>query len=113
MSATPGSSLIEMPRNKERGVCCGAGGGNMWQEETGTRVNHLRAAEAANTGAGIVATACPFCIQMFDDGIPAVQPDEETRSIRAYDIAEILELSVQPLRTARKDGDTEVPAGVV
>ena len=113
MSAIPGANLIEMPRNKERGLCCGAGGGNMWQEETGTRVNHLRAAEAANTGAGIVATACPFCIQMFDDGIPAVQPDEETRSIRAYDIAEILELSVQPLRTARKDGDTEVPAGVV
>ena len=68
----------------------------MWQEESGTRVNHLRAAEAANTGAGIVATACPFCIQMFEDGIPAVQPEEDRRTIRALDIAELLEVSVRP-----------------
>jgi Fe-S oxidoreductase len=113
VSRVPGVNLIEMPRSMDRGLCCGAGGGNMWQEEVGTRVNHLRAAEAANTGAQLVATACPFCIQMFEDGIPAVQPNEETRSIKAYDIAEILELSVLPLSTVRKDGDTEVPAGVL
>ncbi len=103
LEAIPGVNLIEMPRNKEKGLCCGAGGGNMWQEETGTRVNHLRAAEAANTGASIVATACPFCIQMFEDGIPAVQPDEEKRSIRAYDIAELLEVSVKPAAMAIAD----------
>ncbi|HJP41767.1 MAG TPA: heterodisulfide reductase-related iron-sulfur binding cluster [Dehalococcoidia bacterium] len=96
LSSIPGSSLVEMPRNREKGLCCGAGGGNMWQEESGTRVNHLRAAEAANTGAGIVATACPFCIQMFEDGIPAVQPEEDRRTIRALDIAELLEVSVRP-----------------
>ncbi len=99
----PGVNLVEMPRTKEKGLCCGAGGGNMWQEETGTRVNHLRAAEAANTGASIVATACPFCIQMFDDGIPAVQPDEEKRTIRAFDIAELLEVSVKPAAMAIQD----------
>jgi Fe-S oxidoreductase len=71
----------------------------MWQEESGTRVNHLRAAEAANTGAQVVATACPFCIQMFEDGIPAVQPNEETRTIKAFDIAELLEVSVKPVAT--------------
>ena len=96
----PGARLVEMPRSRERGLCCGAGGGNMWLEEEGTRVNHLRTAEAANTGAGVVATACPFCIQMFEDGIPAVQPDEEARSIRAFDIAELLEVSVAPPRPA-------------
>lgn len=104
----PGARLVEMPRSRERGLCCGAGGGNMWLEEEGTRVNHLRTAEAANTGAGVVATACPFCIQMFEDGIPAVQPDEEARSIRAFDIAELLEVSVAPPRAA----DGAIPPGV-
>src|SRR5688572_2940920 len=112
LEAIPGANLVEMPRNKEKGLCCGAGGGNMWQEESGTRVNHLRAAEAANTGASIVATACPFCIQMFEDGIPAVQPDEEKRTIRAYDIAELLEVSVKPAAMAMVDGAIEVPPGV-
>ena len=105
----PGAELVEMPRNREKGMCCGAGGGNMWMEEQGTRVNHLRAAEAANTGASIVATACPFCIQMFEDGIPAVQPDEETRTIQAFDIAELLEVSVAPPRPA---DERAIPPGV-
>lgn len=94
LEALPGAPLVEMPRNREKGLCCGAGGGNMWQEEEGTRVNHLRAAEAANTGAGVVATACPFCVQMLEDGIPAVQPDEESRTIEALDIAELLSASI-------------------
>jgi len=96
LEAIPGTRLVEMPRNRNRGFCCGAGGGNMWQEEAGTRVNHLRAAEAVNTGASVVATACPFCIQMFEDGIPGVQPDEEKRTLKAFDIAELLEASVKP-----------------
>ena len=112
LEAIPGATLVEMPRSREKGMCCGAGGGNMWQEEEGTRVNHLRAAEAANTGASIVATACPFCIQMFDDGIPAVQPDEGKRTIKAYDIAELLEVSVKPATMAMVDGAVEVPPGV-
>ncbi len=112
LEAIPGATLVEMPRNKEKGMCCGAGGGNMWQEEAGTRVNHLRAAEAANTGASIVATACPFCIQMFDDGIPGVQPDEAKRTIKAYDIAELLEVSVKPAAMAMVDGAVEMPPGV-
>ena len=94
LSSIPEADLVEMPRSGSKGMCCGAGGGNMWMEEEGTRVNHLRAAEAVNTGASIVATACPFCVQMFEDGIPAVQPDEATRSIRVLDIAELLEASV-------------------
>ncbi len=113
LEAIPGAKLVEMPRSREKGLCCGAGGGNMWQEEKGTRVNHLRAAEAANTGAGIVATACPFCIQMFEDGIPAVQPDETRRTIRAFDIAELLEVSVKPAALAIRDRMGEIPPGVV
>ena len=109
LEAVPNVELIEMPRNQEKGLCCGAGGGNMWQEEQGTRVNHLRSAEAANTGAQIVATACPFCIQMFEDGIPAVQPDENARTIEAFDIAELLEVSVAPESAQSRQ---EIPPGI-
>ncbi|MGI8927464.1 MAG: heterodisulfide reductase-related iron-sulfur binding cluster [Tepidiformaceae bacterium] len=112
LEAIPGVNLVEMPRSRENGLCCGAGGGNMWIEEKGTRVNHLRAAEAANTGASIVATACPFCVQMFEDGIPAVQPDEEKRSIRVFDIAELLEVSVKPAALAIQERALEIPPGV-
>jgi Fe-S oxidoreductase len=63
------------------------------EERKGRRVNHVRTEEAIATGADAVAVACPFCIQMFEDAIPTLQPDEERR-IKAYDIAEILELAV-------------------
>ena len=53
----------------------------------------MRTQQAVDTGADVVAVACPFCIQMFEDGIPAVQPDESKR-IRALDISELLEVSV-------------------
>ena len=109
LEAVPNVELVEMPRNQEKGLWCGAGGGNMWQEEQGTRVNHLRTAEAANTGAQIVATACPFCIQMFEDGIPAVQPDENARTIEAFDIAELLEVSVAPESAQSRQ---EIPPGI-
>jgi Fe-S oxidoreductase/nitrate reductase gamma subunit len=90
----PGASLTEMRRTMSKGLCCGAGGGNMWQEEIGERrVNHVRTEEAVQTGAEQVISNCPFCIQMFEDGVPSIQPDEEGR-IRPFDIAEILEQAV-------------------
>jgi len=95
VDAIPGAQRVEMERNRGWGFCCGAGGGHMWVEESkGKHINHIRTEEAEASGAEIIATACPFCIQMFEDGIPAVQPDEEKRYLKAYDIAELLELSV-------------------
>ncbi len=82
------SKLIEMKRSKDRGFCCGAGGGRMFMEETeGKRVNIERTEEAIRTGANTVASACPFCMTMLSDGIKALEKSEE---IKVKDISEIL-----------------------
>ena len=94
ISMVHGAGLTEMQRNLSKGLCCGAGGGNMWQEEIGERrVNHVRAEEAMRTGADSVISNCPFCIQMFEDGVPAVHPEEEGR-MKPFDVAELLEQAV-------------------
>jgi Fe-S oxidoreductase len=94
VDALPGGARVEMPRNRENSFCCGAGGSHMWVEESkGKRINVARTEEAYSTGASVIATACPFCIQMFEDGIPTVQPDEDKR-MKTLDIAELLELTV-------------------
>lgn len=65
-----GVEIVEAPRNGNRGMCCGAGGARMWMEETlGTKVNDERSAELLGTGANRIATACPFCYIMIDDGV--------------------------------------------
>ncbi len=94
IEALPNVSFVEMPRNGPQSFCCGAGGGHMFIDESqGQRINQLRSQEAQSTGAQIVGTNCPFCVQMFDDGIAAVEPDE-TKRARAMDLAELLELTV-------------------
>ena len=94
ISALPNVRFVEMPRNGRQSFCCGAGGGHMFVEETqGRRINHVRAEEAQATGAAIVAMNCPFCVQMFEDGLAAVEPDESRRA-RPMDLAELLELTV-------------------
>lgn len=72
LAAIPGVELAEMPRNRERSFCCGAGGARMWMEESiGTRIGTARAQEAITTGADVVATACPYCTVMLSDGVAA------------------------------------------
>jgi len=88
LSSIPNLTQIEMERNREKGFCCGGGGGHMWLEErVGRRINELRTEQVIDTKANIVATACPYCLQMFEDGIKAKAAEE---SLRTMDIAELI-----------------------
>jgi Fe-S oxidoreductase/nitrate reductase gamma subunit len=70
LGSLKGIDLVEAPRAGTRGMCCGAGGARMWMEEhTGKKVNTERSQELLETGAERVATACPFCYIMIDDGV--------------------------------------------
>jgi Fe-S oxidoreductase/nitrate reductase gamma subunit len=70
-----GIDVVEAERNGTKGMCCGAGGARMWMEETiGTKVNDARSKELIATGASRIATACPFCYIMIDDGVKGVGP---------------------------------------
>ncbi len=110
LKALPMVTTREMERNRNRGLCCGAGGGQIFLgEESGKRVNIERTEEFLRTGAEVVATSCPFCIQMFEDGIRTTG-HEETR--RALDIAELLDLASapQPEERAPVPGPAPEPA---
>jgi Fe-S oxidoreductase len=86
-----GVDLVEMPRNKDRSFCCGAGGGRMWMEEKlGTRINMNRVDEAIATGAEEVAVGCPFCRVMVSDGVKGRESDVEV-----IDVAQALLRSVK------------------
>jgi Fe-S oxidoreductase len=84
------ATLVEAPRNHERSFCCGAGGGLAFlgEEKGDARVSHVRARELAATGAGTVATACPFCNTMFRDALTAITPADETPP-QLLDIAQL------------------------
>ena len=86
VASIKGIEVVEMPRNGTTGMCCGAGGARMWMEETiGTKVNDERALEAISTGASRVATACPFCYIMLDDGVKAAGVEED--QVRVADVS--------------------------
>jgi Fe-S oxidoreductase len=87
---------VELPRNKEHGFCCGAGGGRMWMEEKiGTRVNHNRTDEILATGAETVATACPFCTIMLRDG---VQDRNAGDRVQVLNVSELVAKSMKRKR---------------
>jgi Fe-S oxidoreductase len=87
------AELVEMRRCRSKGLCCGAGGAQMFKEEEkgSTRVNFERSGEALATGAGIIAAACPFCNTMLTDG---VKHEEKEDSVKVMDIAELIAASI-------------------
>ena len=83
----PGLEVIEMERNKSRGLCCGAGGGQMYlEEDQGKRVNIERTEEALATGAETITTACPFCMTMMNDGVK----NKDAEGVQVKDVVEVL-----------------------
>jgi Fe-S oxidoreductase len=88
LASAPGVELAEMPRNRDRGFCCGAGGARMFMEETtGKRVNVERTEEALRLGPDVIGTACPFCMTMLTDG---VKEKDAAGRVGVKDIAEII-----------------------
>jgi Fe-S oxidoreductase/nitrate reductase gamma subunit len=92
LKAIPGVNLVEMARNRETGMCCGAGGGLMWMEETtGSRINVARTEQALAVQPSIIGTGCPYCLTMISDGTKAKEVEE---TVQTLDVTEILERSV-------------------
>jgi Fe-S oxidoreductase len=104
VAAIAGVEVVEMGRSGTRGMCCGAGGARMWMEETiGKKVNDERAQEAIATGATRVATACPFCYIMLDDGVKGQGKEED--EVRVADISiHLLDALERPTAPANGGG---------
>jgi Fe-S oxidoreductase len=84
--ALPVITLVDPPRSRDRGLCCGAGGGRMWMEErAGKRINAERTEELLATGADTIAVACPFCMTMMTDGLNAAGSE-----VPVLDISEVV-----------------------
>jgi len=88
-----GSTLVEMERSRNKGFCCGAGGGRMWLEEDAVegfkRINDTRTDQALATNPEIIITNCPFCLTMLDDGVKGVESE-----VKVLDISELLTQSL-------------------
>lgn len=92
LRAVPGVKLVEMARNRQDGMCCGAGGGLMWMEEhVGNRINVARTEQALQTDASMISSGCPYCLTMLSDGTKAKEVEDK---VGTFDIAEILERAV-------------------
>lgn len=92
LNAIP-SLKVEMTKNREFSMCCGAGGGQMFKEaEPGDKEIFIdRTEQAIETGADIICTACPFCLTMLTDGVKYTNKEEE---IKNYDLAELVSISL-------------------
>jgi Fe-S oxidoreductase len=105
LGSLPGATVAEMPRNRDRSFCCGAGGARMWMEESiGTRINADRTAEAVQALSwsstsgehAAIATGCPFCRVMLSDGLTAQQAGGDApESMEVLDVAQLLLESVR------------------
>jgi Fe-S oxidoreductase len=93
LKAIPGVKLVEMDRNRERSLCCEGGGGRMWAEGTNLeeRLAFQRVQEAAETGAEILAVACPFCLLTLEDAVKVQGLDEQ---LQVMDIMELVDLAL-------------------
>lgn len=93
LKSIPALESREMNRSREKSFCCGAGGGRMWMHEhLGERINNLRTKEVIEAGVDFVATSCPYCLTMVEDGIKGQEMDDRVKTL---DLAEILYQSIR------------------
>jgi Fe-S oxidoreductase len=89
LQSLPSINLVEMKKNREQSMCCGAGGGRMWMEEKiGKRINITRTEQALETRASVVASSCPFCMTMMTDGVKSKEMEDK---VKVMDIAELMD----------------------
>jgi len=89
LSSIPGLTLMEMAASRRNSLCCGGGGGRVWMETPkGERFSDLRVEQARAIGAEVLATACPYCISMFEDSRLTLDVED---SIEIKDITEIIQ----------------------
>ena len=81
ISSIPNLNFVEIQNNKDQGFCCGAGGGRMWMEESGQKVNHKRVDDFLKTDADTMVVSCGFCIQMMEEGISAAGQSDKKNAI--------------------------------
>ena len=96
LASIPGLTSQEMPRCRERGFCCGAGGARMWMEEKiGKHINVERTDEALGVDPDLISTACPFCMVMLSDAVTAKQQSGDAKdSVQVLDVSQILAKSL-------------------
>jgi len=112
LAAIPGIKVVEMAHCRSESLCCGAGGGRMWmEEEPSQRVSGLRMKDALATKADMVITACPFCMQMFEDAGKSLDLEEP---MEVLDLVELLERAVaQPEAVAEPAPTLTLEVGTV
>jgi len=89
LNSLPAVKTVEMKSHHDQSMCCGAGGGRMWMEETlGKRINVTRTEQALDTKAGVIASSCPFCMTMMTDGVKSKEMQDK---VKVMDIAELID----------------------
>ena len=97
-------NVTEMGMNRNRAFCCGAGGGHMWMEDGpgDEKINHRRTRHAIEANADVIATACPFCAQMFEDGVRVTGQDGK---MRVLDLSEMIVQTMEEPAAAGENSD--------
>ncbi|MDC4233464.1 (Fe-S)-binding protein [Actinomyces sp. B33] len=115
VGSIPGVEVVEMERNRDRAMCCGAGGAHAWFEESrGVRIADARIVEAAATGADVVATACPFCSQMLGSAsgasagfVSGAEPEDPARGGGSPGLPEVRDVAVMLLESVRRSSPSQ------
>jgi Fe-S oxidoreductase len=108
LASIPGVTLIEMQNNRERSFCCGGGSGGPWKDRIAKEsLGEIRVKEALGTGAGVIATACPYCIRTLNESIAKLGVGNQ---IKVQDVTELLLQSVDLSDTLAKTGKNNIGA---